>query len=684
MGIAKIKFIDRCNHPFRRGFSMLDQTNLGMIAIYIKAAFRNILRHKDYSFISILGLAIGLASALSILLYVKSELSYDAYHLKKDRIYRLATKVANASFEGIAKVNGPWGPAALENIPEVEQMVRFVPAGQNLVSQGDKRFYENDGLYADPAVFEVFSFHLLSGNAEHALRLPNSVVINQKMALTYFGDLDPIGKSLEIENQPYLVTAIVRDIPENSHFRFSYLLSMGGLSNPLRDSWEQWNQFYTYLLLKENASPTMVADKFKALLPKHLEQRIAAGYTPFLQQLTSIHLHSNLFREINPNSDMLYIYIFSSIGFLILIISGINFINLSTARAAARGKEVGVRKTHGAAKRQLVAQYLTESILLSMVALAVATVLASLALPVFNALSGRHLSLDLLRDPTTIASFLAIATMVGILSGSYPAFLMASMKPSEVLKGKSASPRSVLRNILVITQFTLSAFLIIASVVIAKQLNYIQQKKLGFNPSQMITIPIRDDRMKTGYETIRQELLQNPAIADVSVSGTLPGGGDWGIPFEAEGIDPSQLPSMRVLAVDHHFIKAFQIELSKGRDFSSDFPSDTVAYIINEEAARQLGWADPIGKRISMQAIHRPLAPVVGVVKDFHFRSLHEKIGPVMFFIPSSSWFGVYTIRVQAGNAQDALKFLETKWSVFDPGHPFTYNFFDQDYGKLY
>lgn len=656
-----------------------------MIINYLKIALRNLSRYKGYSIISITGLALGLTCFLAIFLYIQDELSYDTYHQKKNRIYRLATEVTGTTYGGIAKVNGPWGPTANTELPEVERMTRFVIAGQTLFTKNDLQFYENDGLITDSTVFDIFDFIVINGNSKTALVRPDGIVLTQSLATKYFGDQSPLGKTLTLNNEKeVVVTAVMEDVPSNSHFSFTFLLPMSGYNHPQKDSWIEWNQFYTYLLLKEGASPTVVANKFKDLLPKYLDAERAASNVPFLQQLPSIHLGSHLFREMEANSDITYLYIFSAIGVLILIISSINFINLTTARALNRMKEVGIRKTSGAIQAQLVAQYLSESLIITYASLFISFLLLFLFLPSFNILVNKNFTL-VSGNFYFFGLAVAATTIVGLISGSYPALYLAKQKPAEVLKGKTRSAgNNRVRKILVVVQFAISAFLIISAAIIFQQLNFIQGKNLGFNPTELITIPIQENDLRTKSEIIKEELLSHAAIESVSISGGQPGGNDWGIPISIEGMEPGQVPSLRVLAVDEDFVKTFEMEIIEGRDFSKAFGSDSSAYIINEEAARQLGWTDPLNHSMSMPAVGRPVAPVVGVIKDFHFRSLKEKIGPVVLFIPPISWASYYTVRIKTNQLEAGLETIENTWAKFDPTHPLTYTFFDQTYGKLY
>ncbi len=666
-----------------------------MLKNYFKIAIRNLLKYKTYSFINIAGLAIGIAIVLLILLLVRDEISYDRYHENKDRIYRLITKVPGAAYEAIAKVPGPWGVATHSEVPEVEKMTRFVFFNQTLVSRGDIRDYEDGGLFADSTVFEIFSFALLKGDPKTALTRPNAIVLTEGLARKYFGDAEPLGQSLLFDNETeYLVTGVMRNVPHYSHFTFSFLVSMASYTNPRRDHW-QWKQYYTYLLLRDGASPQAVEAKIPPILQQHLEAEVAASYTPMLQPLTDIHLHSNLFREMQPNSDVAYIYIVSAIAFFIVLIACINFMNLTTARATKRAKEVGIRKATGAHQSLLVKQFLGESVFTSFMALLLALGLVEILLPAFNSLTGKQLSSETFLNPLYFGALAGMALIVGLLAGSYPAFVLSALKPAAVLKGTPLlSPltkggfrglgQASLRKSLVVFQFAISACLMIATGVIYSQMEFIQNKKLGFNEEQLITIPIRDDAMRAKYETVKRELMQNPNVLRVSASGNLPGGGDWGIPYQPEGFPPKQIPAMRVLAVDHDFVETLGMEVASGRTFSKEHLTDASAYLINEEAAKQLAWTDPLGKTIAMPTIERAAGPVVGVLKDFHFRSLHEKIGPILLFIPPPDWFTVFSVRVKPENISETLKFLERKWTELDPVYPFTYQFFDEQFAQLH
>ena len=657
-----------------------------MLKSYLTVALRSLRRHRAYSFINIAGLAVGMACVLLIFLYVQDERSYDQYHAKKDRIYRLVTAVDGASFDGVAKVPGAWGPATLEDLPGVEAMTRLRFSSTVLVSRGDQRFYEGGGFYTDPAIFEVFSFTMQQGDPATALDDPNGIVLTESLAQKYFLDENPLGQALTFDNQQErTVTGVLADVPANSHFTFTFLLPTAAEPDSLQYDWVR-NQHYTYLLLGANTSPEAVLAQVPAVLTRRIGEEAATRYTPRLQALTDIHLGSNLWREMAVNGNRDYLYLFGAVAFFILLIACINFMNLATARSARRAREVGVRKASGARRSALMQQFLGESILMSGIAVVLAVVLVSLLLPAFNQITGKTLSLAVLMDGRVMPALVGFALFVGLLAGSYPAFVLSAFRPVSVLKGDVAGTSRVgLRKALVVFQFAISIILIVAVGVIDNQLHFIQSKNLGFNKDQVVIVPIRDNAMTASLEAVKQEFLNQPGVVSVAASGNLPGGGDWGFPLYPEGIPDDQRPPSRILAVDHDFIDTYQMEIVAGRNFSEQGIDAQGAFLLNEEAARQIGWADPIGKTMGLPpSISPEPLPVVGVVKDFHFRSLHESIGPLVFFKPPPFWFSLFSIRISPENAETTLARIEDVWDRFDPAHPLTHSFLDQNFQALY
>lgn len=658
-----------------------------MAIFSLSITLRSLVRRRGFAFTSILGLAVGMAACVLIALFVLDELSYDRYHKKGSRVYRLVNLGGSnvQASQGIAKVNGPWGISAKAEISEVEDVTRFVVGGQLFVKVDEKGFYENGMLFADAGVFNMFSFRLLEGSPEKALIEPNTVVITAEVNKRYFGEASGLGKSILIQGDAFKVTGVMENVPSNSHFTFTHLMSMKSHRNPDQESWVRWTQFYTYVLVRDGADPAAIPPAMKAILARNLDSSLLQDYSPSLQPLYSIHLHSQLFRELQANSDIMYVYLFSSIALLILVISCANFVNLYTAQAASRAKEIGVRKASGAARAQLIVQFLSEALLITMIALGLAHLFAYLALPTLNSLTEKNLHIDYLDQPTALLVIISIAVITALLAGLYPALYLSSLKPANAMKGKwSVTRGGRLRQSLVAFQFALSSLMVIASSIVVQQLDYIQSKSLGFDPRQVINIPINNPVFLNSRETVKRELMTIPGVVSVSLSGNLPGGSDWGLPTLAEGFTQETMPDIRVLAVDHDFVQTYGMHVVAGRDFSTDLASDSTTYLINEEAASQLQWNTPLQKTMGMPAVGRVMAPVVGVVKDFHFRSMHEKIGPLVFFIPPADWLTRYSIRVSGDGIQSSIGMIEALWKKLDPEHPFIYSFFDQYYQQLY
>lgn len=656
-----------------------------MLRNNLKLAFRLLIKNRAYSLISVSGIALGLACCLLIGLYIQHELSYDRYHVNKKRLYRLVNHVSGASYtNGIAKVSGPWGPEAEISIPEVEKICRFVFFGQSLFQKGEQQAYERNGFFADSSALTMFSWPLKEGDPRSALTEPNTIVLTQAMAERYFGEENPIGQTITVDRQTeYRITGLLEDIPQNSHFTFEFLASMTSYSHPDMHDWVRWNQFYTYFLLQAGASTEEVANKMDQLLAQHLEEDVSEAYTPFLQPLSSIHLYSKLHREMAANSDVNYIFIFGLIALMILVIACLNVINLATARAAQRAKEIGVRKVNGASRRSLALQFLNESFLMTVIAVIPAVAIAELMIKPLNTFLGLRLSFDWMNNYLLLGGVLLLILLIGLLSGGYPAFVLSSFQPQRVIKGQSVSlGQTFLRKGLTIFQFSAAIFLLIGTLVVGGQLKYIQDKNLGFNKEQLLVIPLQAET-RSKIPAIKEELAQIPGVIRVSASANRPGGSDFGVPYQAVGLAENEQPAMRCLVVDHDFLDTYEMEIADGRGFQKEMALDSSAYLINEAAARQLGWENPVGRQLAMPAIGREAAPIIGVVKDFHFRSMHDPISPLYFFI-QPDWFSQISIRMDGEKTQETLAAIENQWRRFEPAFPFRYSFFDQTYDNLY
>jgi len=652
----------------------------------LKFSFRMLNKQKGYTFINFFGIGLSVAVCLLIGLYIHHETSFDKYHTRQERIYRLAAHVEGDSFEnGIAKVSAPWGPGALQNVPEVEDVCRFTFFGEELFIHGDKKFYESGGFYADSTVFNIFSWELVEGDKQSVLKDANTIVLTKSFAKKFFGSEDALGKTIVANRIPYLITGIMENVPANSHFTFDFLVSMKSHSHPDIDKWDRWNQFYTYLLLKPNVSSALTTKKIDELLAKNLDSTASAATTPILQPLSAIHLYSDLFREIEANSDISYIYIFGTLALFLILIASLNFINLSTAQAIKRSGEIAVRKISGASKKSLVWQFFIETTIVCIAAVLFAIIIAYLALPYLNTFLKKQISFDWFSDPQLFISLLGLVILLCFLSGIYPALVLSSFKPIQIL-GKKASVSTganIFRKGLVVCQFTISIVMIVAALVCGLQLNYIRNKSLGFNKEQIIIIPFRDAGTALHIDAIKEQLKSVPGTVSISTSANRPGGSDWGIPYTIAGLDEGKLPAMRNLVVDEDFISTYQMTMAAGRSFDKRIGTDTNAYVINEEAARQLEIKDPMGKMMSMPALSRAPGPIIGVVKDFHFRSLHEKIAPLFMFI-ESEWATQISVRINSVHTGQTLALLKEKWQTIEPDNLFTYSFFDEEFGEMY
>jgi putative ABC transport system permease protein len=670
---------------------------------YLKIALRNIFKHKGYSLINIIGLAIGMACCLLILLYVNDELSYDRYHENADRIYRVIEEVR---LEGVGEESSsmpfPTGDTLPMEYPDaVEASVRFFNFQLPSVSvqygtSDEKLFNEPRFFFADSAVFEVFSFEMIEGDPKTALEEPNTIVITESMVEKYFEDEDPIGKTLRWQNGVNLnVTGVLKNTPLNSHFQFDFLASFATLrrlyGGNLPQTW-YWNPCWTYILLKEDASPDTLQAQFPALVQKYFPDSIKDKVVIKLQPLKDIHLKSHLDYEINPNSDISYIYIFSAIAVFVLLIACINFMNLATARSANRGREVGMRKVLGAYRTQLVRQFLGESMILCVIAALLAVIIVEIVLPAFNAFSGKALSTDYFTDGRLLAGLGLITFTVGILSGIYPAFFLSGFDPVKVIKGtlERGGRSSGFRKVLVVVQFAISIVLIIGTIICFQQLNYLRNSGLGFNKDQVIMLPAYGTAPARWYERFRERILQDPHIAKVAAVEDVLGAKYQTGSFIPEGTSESNMQQIPLLVVTHDFIETFDMEMVSGRSFSKEFPTDiTEGIIINESAAKRFGWSpeDALGKRLRQQ--NGLMLRVVGVVKDFNYASLSQPITPFVLEMPRgpgqmNGRVRYVAIKTSTADFQQTISFLKSTWEEVVPNRSFDFFFLDDELDKQY
>ncbi len=672
-----------------------------MFKNYLKIALRNLKKNPGYSMINIAGLVIGLACCVLILLYVQDELTFDAFHKKSDRIYRLVTtqKTPEQGERHFPSVMGPVAPSLLAEFPEVIKTVRLRERqgmGRFTVRYGENRFYEGDYLVAESSFFEVFDFKLVLGDPQTALALPFSIVITKAAAKKYFGEENPMGKTLAVERYgDFKITGLINDPPRNSHLDFSMLLSFATLeANPrwkqYTDSWES-DSFLTYILTREKIEVAAFNVKLAVLAQKHFTAAQRNSVQLSLQPLREVHFHSAQM-EFDRNSrkgEITYIYVFSAIALFVLLIACINYMNLATARAMKRAREIGMRKVAGARPAQLVGQFLGEAILLSCLGLFFAVVCVELILPAINTFADKKLALNFFSNGWLGLSLVLLILAVGIFAGSYPAFYLSQLSPSFVFKGgiKSGGSATLLRRGLVVTQFALSLVMIVSTIVAYRQIDYIRTKNLGFNAEQLVVIDINSGSARTNFASIKSEMKKIVTVKEVSVSSRVPG--EWKnltqidvVPEGAAGASPH---SMYFIGIDAEFLSTFEMTLAGGRNLANEMGTDTSAVIINEAAARLLGWESPLGMELRVPA-DSFRARVVGVVKDFHFQSLHEKIAPLVL----GHWnnpireIDYFTARVAAANLSATVAALQKVHEQFDQVTPFEYNFLDERLNDFY
>lgn len=675
----------QCCKSIPHFFSSLIFWRGAMLRNYLKMSFRNIMRHKGFSFINITGLAIGLTCVMFILLWILDELSYDRYHENANRIYRVADEYES---EGTLSRNvwtaAPLGPALQEYFPGIENFVRFDKYDYR-VSYQNKRFPEKV-FFADPQIFDIFTFPLIQGDPKTVLKEPYSLVISEDMARKYFGEENPVGRILTFnDRRDYKITGLFKTIPRNSHFHFDFL---GSFIDHASRNFDQWGiqNYRTYIL----TSKGFQHDDFKQKMPDFIEKymgretRIVYKATMHLQPLTWIHLHSHLAGEIEPNGNIVNVYIFLIIGIFILLIACFNYINLSTAKFVTRIKEVGVRKVLGADRIQIIKQFLGESVYLSLIACIIASMLACIYLPVFNSLVLKDLVIGTLYHPTFLFTTIAIVLVVGIISGAYPAFFLSACHPLEVIQHmhKTGLTNAYFRKILIIIQLSVSIIFIVGTVIIINQLDYIRNKPLGFVKEHILNIPIRDKKALSKIETIKNEFLQSSNVVSVSAFDSFLGTRGWNQNYWYEGADTDfySMSRMRWIPVDHDFLKTYGMKLIAGRDFSRGFPSDVEhAYILNESAVREIGMESPIGKQFKIVEE----GTVIGVVKDFHFKSLHEEIEPITIYLYPKLANDI-SIRIRSEDIPRTIDFLKNKWNELVSGQTFVYSFIDEDFDNMY
>ncbi|WP_242917183.1 ABC transporter permease [Pontibacter liquoris] len=676
-----------------------------MLRNYFKTAYRNLIRHKGFTIINIAGLALGLTACLLIGLFVYDELQYDKFLPEGEQVYRIYDEVSSPDGdETVLPTPPPFATTLDENFPEVEQTVRILMQpfdGQNLVEWGEKRTYEQGEFIADPGFFKIFPLSFKYGSPEKALDDPSSIVVSDKFAQKVFGNIDPVGQKLTVNKQPFLVRGVFESNPK-FHMPVNFVLSLKAAEFPPErmKSWG-WQQFFTYVKLREGADPSLTQAKFRDIVKKQVDPSTNEPYKykPYFQPLSKVYLYSASFKyNLFLKGNITYVKALSIIAIFILLIACFNFVNLATAKSMQRAKEVGVRKAIGASRSQLMQQFLAETLLLTLISVIFAAALTSLVLPSLNAFTGKEMSFNIFSNPQLLLLLLGLTLVVGMLAGFYPALVLSGFNPVRVLKGAVVSDSRIgkvqwLRHGLIVVQFAVSIFLIISAVIVFRQVSYLHNKDLGFNRDQIMFFQMRGDNMFESYETFKQELKKLPGVANVSMGYGFPGDATAGDGINVPRNGEQVRHHVTQLMIDYDYLKTLNVKLVAGRPFSKEYKTDTDhAFMLNETAVRELGYGSP------EKALGQPLSwnvwsdtnpdtlkegKIIGVVRDFHYKSLYDKMEPtVLQIFPPAYW--KVAVKMKAGNIPHTIDQVTKVWNKYAPDYPIEYIFMDDNFQKMY
>lgn len=675
-----------------------------MIYNYLKIAVRNLLKYRFISFINLFGLTVGIACCLLILTYIINELSYDKYHPEAERTYRVTRSFRNAE-TGVVSLNlgtvaPPFAPLLVNDFKEIENITRLLPSGTTPFRYEEKMFNEDDVYWGDEKFFDFFHVKVIKGNPAKALTGPYSIMLTDEMAKKYFGNEEPLNKIIRMNNQFNLrVSGVYKPLPANTHIHPRALISFNTLKDTavygeenLRTNWGN-NAFLTYIRLPKGYDIRKMEKQFPSFLDRHMNEggkfKTSQWTALALQKLTDIHLHSQLDFEAEENGDIKRVYVFSAIALFILLIASINYMNLSTARSALRAREIGVRKVVGAQRKEIIAQFLSESVLVSWLAMILAFTLTWLALPWLNQLSGQQLSISTLFRWDIVIPMLAVPFVIGIISGIYPALFMSSFKPVQVLKGLFRVGGSTIsfRKILVTAQFSISIILIVCTITVFKQMRFMQQKELGFDKTHIVNLSY-DGGLNNSFDAFRTELLSNTYVKNAGRSSRIPTGrlldANGARIKRSDTLEPANA-DIKFVSADHEFISTYGVKIVAGRGFSKDYSTDTSAFVINEAAVKALGFQsneDVIGKDFGYGG---RTGKLIGVFGDFHFESMHQKIVPLVLLVPrSQNNYNNISVKISGTNIPAALAHIEKTWRKFLPQVPYQYNFLDENFARLY
>ena len=657
-----------------------------MLKNLLKIAIRHIRKHPVYSILNIIGLTLGISSALFLIIYVSDEISYDRYHENADRIYRVSSKITETDDEftwNVAQI--PMGPQVVQDYPEVQSYVRFINMPRSLYKYEDKEYIEEDFYYADSTLFDVFTYKVLKGEVRQAVKDPGKIALTETAAARYFGTADPIGKTLSAGTSTFEVTGVIEDVPTNSHFRFDAVAARNNLPKQL-GTWGNFGVF-TYLLFPQNLDVETFETKIQGMYDAHMKTifeplKIKIEY--ILEPITKIHLYSTNPGEPEPTGSITYVIIFGIVALFLILIAAMNYMNLATARSASRAREVGLRKVVGSRRGPLVAQFLSESVMLTLISLLISIVLFIILLPKFNLLAGKSFNLATLYSPVVIAALLGFILVAGILGGSYPAFFLSRFSPLTVLKGEitQGSAGSLFRKILVVIQFTISVAMIICTLVVFRQLKYLKTMDQGFDQENILTLQLNQGMVRK-YPVLKLSLMENDDIKYVTSTNTQIGEGSGKVIFSMETDQGMAQRGINFAVVDHDFVDALGIKMVTGRDFQLDMPSDTLAsVVVNETLANRMGWSDAIGKKVQLGDGAQINARVIGVMKDYHQTGMYNEIESLMLVYRERN--NIIYIKLSGNNTEQTMSFIENKWKEVFPDQPFTYTYLSERFNNQF
>jgi len=657
-----------------------------MLKNLIKTAIRHIRKHPGYSIMNILGLTLGISSALFLIIYVSDEVSYDRYHENADRIYRVSSKITEPDDQFtwiVAQI--PFGPQVVQDYPEVQSFVRFINMPRALYKFEDKEFIEEDFYYADSTLFDIFTCKIIKGEVRSAVKDPGKIVLTETVAARYFGDADPIGKTLTTGDNTFEVTGVIEDVPFNSHFRFEAVSARNNLPKQL-GSWGNFGVF-TYLLLPRDLDVKAFETKMHGMYDAHMKTifgtvNITIEY--ILEPVTKIHLYSTNASEPEPTGSITYVYIFGIVAIFLVLIAAMNYMNLATARSTGRAREVGLRKVVGSRRSALIAQFLSESVVLTVISLLISIVLLMLLLPKFNLLAGKQFDLSILYSPVVLVSIIGVVLVSGIFGGSYPAFFLSKFTPTTVLKGEitQGSAGSLFRKILVVIQFTVSVVMIICTLVVFRQLNYLKNKDQGYNQENVLTLELNQGMIRR-YPVLKQNLLENNDIKYVTMTSSPMGEGSGKLLFNVETDLGMQSRGINFVVVDHDFIETLGIKMVNGRDFQQDMPSDTInSVVVNETFVNRMAWSDPIGKKVELGDGSFIRARVIGVMADYHQTGMYNEIESLILVYRALG--NIIYVKLSGNNMDQTLSFIENKWKEVFPDQPYSYTFLSERFNRQF